>query len=218
MFNNKYLSMKKISYLLGFLLSCNLFAQKDHLAFFAGAELQPVINGYRPAFQMNGRFYVNDRISLGGLLAYTQQNHSDNFGYLADRTRSYHTTVNIIAQNDLIRKENFSLSAYISTGMYFLNLVNPDEMYTETSYNHIQGVWFVNQYEVPRKLSRDLFYNIQPGLDFSYKVGTITKEKVGIYITSRVGYQFVLGNGDITNGTQLTKPVVSLGVTFNGPK
>ncbi|WP_312903227.1 hypothetical protein [Chryseobacterium taichungense] len=211
--------MKKAIYMLGFFVSCNLFfAQRDHIAFFAGLELQPALNGYAPAFQMNGRLYVNDRISLGAALAYTQQNHSDNFGYLADRTRSYHTTFNLLAQNDLIQKENFSLGIYISTGMYFLSLVNPDETYTQTTYNQFEDVWFVHQQEVPRRLSRNLFYNIQPGLDLSYKLGTITKEKVGIYLTSRVGYQFVLGNGDITNGTQLTKPVVSLGITFNGPK
>jgi hypothetical protein len=211
--------MKKAIYILGFFVSCNLFfAQKDHIAFFAGLELQPALKGYAPAFQMNGRFYVNDRISLGGVLAYTQQNHSDNFGYLADRTRSFHTTFNALAQNDLIQKEKFSLSAYISTGVYFFSLVNPDETYTKSSYSEIDGVWFVNQYETPRRLSRDLFFNIQPGLDVSYKLGTITKENVGIYLTSRVGYQFVFGNGRNINGTQLTKPVASLGITLKGPK
>lgn len=211
--------MKKVIYILGFLSTCNLFfAQKDHIAFFAGLELQPGLKKYLPAFQMNGRIYVNDRISLGGELAYTQQNHSEDFGYPANRTRSYHTTFNILAQNDLIKKENFSLSVYISTGIYFLSLVNPDETYTEMSYNQIRGVWFVNEYEVPRRLSRDLFYNIQPGLDLSYKLGNITKEKVGVYLTSRIGYQFVMGNGSFINGTQLTKPVFSLGITFNGPK
>lgn len=211
--------MKKAIYILGFMVSCNLFfAQKDHLAFFAGLELQPALKGYAPAFHMNARGYISDRISLGGVLAYTQQNHSDNFGYLADRTRSFHTTFNALAQNDLIQTEKFSLSAYLSTGVYFFRLVNPDQTYTETTYNQIEGIWFVHQQEVPRRLSRDVFYNLQPGLDVSYKMGTITKENVGIYLTSRVGYQFVFGNGRNINGAQLTKPVVSLGITLKGPK
>ncbi len=211
--------MKKTLCILGFFVSCHLFfAQKDHIAFFAGAELQPALRGYAPAFHMNARGYINDRVSLGGVLTYTQQNHSDNFGYLADRTRSFHTTFNILAQNDLIQTEKFSLSAYLSTGAYFFRLVNPDETYTEITHNQIDGIWYEHAQEVPRKLSRDVFYNLQPGLDVSYKLGTITKEKVGIYLTSRVGYQFVFGNGRNIGGTQLTKPVISLGVTFNGPK
>jgi len=211
--------MKKTLCILGLFVSCHLFfAQKDHIAFYGGLELQPALRGYAPAFHMNARGYINDRISLGGVLTYTQQNHSDNFGYLADRTRSFHTTFNALAQNDLIQKEKFSLSAYISTGVYFFSLVNPDETYTKSTYSEIDGLWFVNQYETPRRLSRDLFFNIQPGLDASYKLGTITKENVGIYLTSRVGYQFVFGNGRNIDGAQLTKPVVSLGITLKGPK
>ena len=107
---------------------------------------------------------------------------------------------------------------YLSTGLYFLSLVNPDETSTQTQYNEIDGMWIVNQYEVPRKLNRDLFFNVQGGVDFSVKLGSMTKENISVYLTTRAGYQFVLGNGDIANGNQFTKPVVSLGVTFKGNK
>ncbi|WP_164998592.1 hypothetical protein [Chryseobacterium sp. 3008163] len=46
----------------------------------------------------------------------------------------------------------------------------------------------------------------------------MTKENISVYLTTRAGYQFVLGNGDIANGNQFTKTVVSLGVTFKGNK
>ena len=211
--------MKKALYILVFSLSGNLcFAQKDKIAFYGGIEWQPAIRKYQPAVHLNVRGYVNDRISLGAALSYTSEKHAENFGYLADRTRSNHATLNFLVQNDVINNDKVFFSTYLSTGLYFLSLVNPDETSTQTQYNEIDGMWIVNQYEVPRKLNRDLFYNIQGGVDFSVKIGSMTKENISVYLTTRAGYQFVLGNGDVANGNQFTKPVVSLGVTFKGNK
>lgn len=211
--------MKKPHYILGLLLSCQLFfAQKEKIAVFAGAELQPTVYKYQPAANINVRSYLNDRVSLGGALSFTSKKYSENFGYPADRTRSNHIILNFLAQNDFINTEKIVLSTYLSTGLYFLSLVNPDERTTETTYNEVEGIWLANEYDVPKKLSRDIFYNVQGGLDFSFKLATITEDEVGIYLTSRAAYQFVFGKGDFVNGNQFTKPVFSLGVTFKGNK
>jgi len=211
--------MKKAHYILVFLLSCPIcFAQKNRLAFYAGIELQPAIRAYQPALQMNVRSYINDRVSLGGALSFTGEKHAENFGYLANRTRSNHVTLNFLVQNDFVNTGKVYLSTYLSTGMYCISLVNPDETSSETAYNEIDGVWVVNDYEVPRRLSRDLFYNIQGGIDFSFKLGTVTKENISVYLTTRAGYQFVFGNGDFARGNQFTKPVASIGITLKENK
>lgn len=209
--------MKKAHYILGLLLFSQLFfAQKEKLAFYFGAELQPTIYKYQPAAHINVRSYLNDRLSLGGTLSFTSKKYSENFGYPADRTRSNHIILNVLAQNDFINTEKVVLSTYLSTGLYFFSLVNPDEKTTETAYNDVDGIWLESEYDVPKKLSRDIFYNVQGGLDFSIKLATITEDKIGIYLTSRAAYQFVFGKGDFINGKQFTKPVFSLGVTFKG--
>lgn len=209
--------MKKAHYILGFLLFSPLFfAQKEKLAFYFGAELQPTIFKYQPAAHINARSYLNDRLSLGGALSFTSKKYSENFGYQADRTRSNHIILNVLAQNDFINTEKVVLSTYLSTGLYFFSLVNPDEKTTQTTYNDIDGIWVESEYDVPKKLSRDIFYNVQGGVDFSVKLATITEDKIGIYLTSRAAYQFVFGKGDFINGNQFTKPVFSLGVTFKG--
>ncbi|MBD3906183.1 hypothetical protein NAL32_16150 [Chryseobacterium sp. Ch-15] len=209
--------MKKAHYILGFLLFSQLFfAQKEKLAFYFGAELQPTIFKYQPAAHINARSYLNDRLSLGGALSFTSKKYSENFGYQADRTRSNHIILNVLAQNDFINTEKVVLSTYLSTGLYFFSLVNPDEKTTQTTYNDIDGIWVESEYDVPKKLSRDIFYNVQGGVDFSVKLATITEDKIGIYLTSRAAYQFVFGKGDFINGNQFTKPVFSLGVTFKG--
>lgn len=211
--------MKKTHYILGLLLSSQLFfAQKEKLAVFAGVELQPTVYKYQSAANINVRSYLNDRVSLGGALSFTSKKYSENFGYAADRTRSNHIILNFLAQNDFINTEKFFLSTYLSTGVYFLSLVNPDERTTQTTYSEVEGIWLANEYEVPKKLSRNIFYNVQGGLDFSFKLATITEDEVGIYLTSRAAYQFVFGKGDFINGNQFTKPVFSLGVTFKGNK
>lgn len=209
--------MKKTHYILGLLLSCQLFfAQKEKLAIFAGVEMQPVIYKYQPAANLNVRSYINDRISLGGAFSFTTKKYSENFDYSADRTRSNHIILNFLAQNDFINTDKVVLSTYLSTGLYFFSLVNPDEKTTEISHSEVDGVWYENEYEVPKKLSRSIFYNIQGGLDFSLKLATISEDDLGIYLTTRAAYQFVFGNGDFLNGNQFTKPVFSLGVTFKG--
>lgn len=211
--------MKKALYILSFLLSGNFFlAQKNKIAFYGGIEWQPVIRQYQPALHINARNYVSDRVSLGGTLSFTHENHSGNFGYLANRTRSNHTTLNFLVQNDMINSDKFFFSTYFSAGGYFLSLINPDDKTTETSYSEVDGIWLENQNEVPRNLNRDLFFNVQGGVDFSLKLGSFRKEDVAIYLTTRAGYQFVFGNGDIANGSQFTKPVVSIGVTVKGNK
>ncbi|MBO6185815.1 MAG: hypothetical protein J6O88_14195 [Chryseobacterium sp.] len=209
--------MKKAHYILGFLLFSQLFfAQKEKLAFYFGAELQPTIYKYQPTAHINARSYLNDRLSLGGALSFTSKKYSENFGYQADRTRSNHIILNVLAQNDFINTEKVVLSTYLSTGLYFFSLVNPDEKTTQTTYNDIDGIWVESEYDVPKKLSRNIFYNMQGGLDFSVKLATITEDKIGIYLTSRAAYQFVFGKGDFINGNQFTKPIFSLGVTFKG--
>lgn len=211
--------MKKTYLILAFLLSAPLFfAQQDKIAVYAGVELQPAIYKYQPTANIHVRTYLNDRISLGGAFSYTTKKHDENFGYQANRTRSNHIILNVLAQNDFINTDKIVFSTYISTGMYFLGLVNPDEKTTEISYTEIDGIVTESEYEVPKKLSRDIFYNLQGGLDFSVKLASITEDSVGIYLTTRAAYQFVFGKGDFVNGNQFTKPVFSLGVTFKGNK
>jgi hypothetical protein len=211
--------MKKVHYILALFLSSPLFfAQKEKVAFYFGAELQPIVYKYQSALNINARSYLNDRVSLGGSFSFASNKYAENFGYPADRTRSNHIILNVLAQNDFINTEKVVFSTYLSTGLYLFNLVNPDEKTTEIVYNDIDGVWIANEYEVPRRLSRNIFYNVQAGLDFSVKLATITEEEVGIYLTSRAGYQFVFGKSDFVNGNQFTKPVFSLGITFKGNK
>lgn len=138
--------MKKALYILVFLLSGNIcFAQKNKIAFYGGIEWQPAIRKYQPAVSLNARGYINDHVSMGGALSFTSEKHAENFGYLANRTRSTHATLNFLVQNDVINSEKVFFSTYIFTGLYFLSLVNPDETSTETVYNEIDGMWIINQ-------------------------------------------------------------------------
>ncbi|WP_312342683.1 hypothetical protein [Chryseobacterium binzhouense] len=210
--------MKKTFYILALSAGTYCFAQTDQLAVYAGVEMQPAIRSYQPAAQFNARAYLNEKISLGGAVSFALEKHPQNFGFSAERTRSQHTTLNFMVQNDFANTEKLSFSTYLSTGMYLVALVNPDDKTNEIFYNDLDGVWNANPYKVPRRLNRDLFYNIQGGFDFSYRLTTISKEKVSLYLTSRAGYQFVFGKGDFSTGSQFTKPVFCLGVTFKANK
>ena len=79
--------MRKAYHILALLLGSPLFfAQKEKVAFYIGAELQPIVYKYQPALNINARSYLNDRVSLGGAFSFTSNKYAENFGYLA---RSY---------------------------------------------------------------------------------------------------------------------------------
>lgn len=211
--------MKKIHALLALLLTTPLFfAQQDKIAVYAGVELQPTIYKYQPAAHINVRSYLNDRVSLGGAFSFTSKKYNEGFGYSANRTRSNHIILNVLAQNDFISSDKVVFGMYVSTGLYFFRLVNPDEKTTEISYTEVDGVVTENEYEVPTKLSRDIFFNVNAGLDVSVKLAKITEESASIYLTTRAGYQHVVGKGDFLSGNQFSKPVFSLGITIKGDK
>lgn len=211
--------MKKAISILGIVLCSTLaFAQKNQIAFYAGLEMQPALTKYKPAISVNGRSYIDEHWSFGASISYTTEKHNQNFGYRAYRTRSNHTTINFLAQNDLIRNETLFLSAFVSSGLYRLILVNPDEYTLEETYSEIDGVWHVYQEEVPRKLQRDLYFNLQTGLDFSVKLATVPNQDFSIYLTSRASYQFVPGKKDLSKNNQFSQPIISIGVTLKGYK
>lgn len=210
--------MKTITTFLALLFSTIIFAQSNNqLAVFGGMNYQPILKGNAIAGDLTARYYVGEKLSLGVGFDYTFKKYNQGFGYLTDRTLMHNVTLNSIVQYDFLHSEKLTVGAFVANGASIVTLRDRNETRTTETTQEIDGIWQTTIVEVPKRLGRDAFYILTPGIDFSYKVASLDEEfNVNLYITSRVGYQMAFGSGDFAKPKNFTDFVLMLGVTVKG--
>lgn len=208
--------MKTIYTFLTLLFSMTIFAQSSkELAIFGGANYQPILKGHQFGGDLTGRYYVSEKLSLGLGFAYSTKKYREGFGYETDRTLTHNVLLNSVVQYDFLSNENFSVGAYFLNGVSLVTLRNLNDTKTRTVNEEIDGIWYWREVEVPKRLNRDAFYVMTPGIDFSVKVANLDPEfDTKMYITSRIGYQMAFGNQDFATAKNYTDFVFSLGITI----
>lgn len=210
--------MKAIHTLLVFLFSVATFSQSNNqLAVFGGANYQPVLKGNHFGLDLLARYYLDENISLGLEFAYTSKKYNQGFGYETDRTIMHNVVLNSVAQYDFMKSKRFVAGAFVSNGVSIITLRDRNDTRLREITEEIGGIWYTREVEVPKRLGRDSFYILTPGIDLSYRVATLDEEfNTYLYITSRIGYQVAFGSGDFAKPKNFTDFVLSLGVTIKG--
>lgn len=208
--------MKTIYTFLTVLFSMTIFAQSgNEFAVFGGGNYQPVLKAHQFGLDFTGRYYVSENLSLGLGFAYSSKKYRDGFGYETDRTLTHNVLLNSVVQYDFLNNENISVGAYLLNGVSIITLRDSNDTKTREVTEEIDGIWYTREVEVPKRLNRDAFYVITPGLDFSVKVANLDPEfDTKMYITSRIGYQMAFGNQDFATAKNYTDFVFSLGITI----
>ncbi len=210
--------MKAISTFVALLFSIMIFAQSNNqLAVFGGMSYQPILRASTVGGDLTGRYYVGEKLSLGLGFDYTFKKYNQGFGYLTDRTLMHNVRLNAIAQYDFLNSEKLRVGAFAANGAAIVTLRDRNDTKTTETTQEIDGIWQTIIVETPKRLGRDAFYILTPGIDFSYKVATLDPEfNTDLYVTSRVGYQLALGSGDFAKPKNFTDFIFSLGVTIKG--
>src|SRR5690606_13616023 len=210
--------MKTIIAFLALLFSTMIFAQSDNqLAVFGGVNYQPILKGNTIAGDITARYYVGEKLSLGLEVGYTFRKYNQGFGFLTDRTLMHNVTLNSVVQYDFLHNEKLTVGAFLANGVSMVTLRDRNDTRTTETTQEINGIWQTTIVEVPKRLGRDAFYILTPGIDFSYKVASLDEEfNTNLYITSRVGYQMAFGSGDFSKPKNFTDFVLMLGVTVKG--
>ena len=210
--------MKTITTCIALLFSTMIFAQSDNqLAVFGGVNYQPILKGNTIAGDITARYYVGEKLSLGLEVGYTFRKYNQGFGFLTDRTLMHNVTLNSVVQYDFLHNEKLTVGAFLANGVSMVTLRDRNDTRTTETTQEINGIWQTTIVEVPKRLGRDAFYILTPGIDFSYKVATLDEEfNTNLYITSRVGYQMAFGSGDFAKPKSFTDFILMLGVTIKG--
>lgn len=210
--------MKTITTCIALLFSMVIFAQSDNqLAVFGGVNYQPILKGNTIAGDITARYYVGEKLSLGLEVGYTFRKYNQGFGFLTDRTLMHNVTLNSVVQYDFLHNEKLTVGAFLANGVSMVTLRDRNDTRTTETTQEINGIWQTTVVEVPKRLGRDAFYILTPGIDFSYKVASLDEEfNTNLYITSRVGYQMAFGSGDFSKAKSFTDFVLMLGVTIKG--
>lgn len=88
--------MKKYMLFATCLISIGFYAQKEDSAFFGGANFQEVDSKSIISADLTGRYYVQDRLSIGLQFLYNTKRFEEGFGYFTDRTVLTNMTINTI--------------------------------------------------------------------------------------------------------------------------
>ncbi len=195
-----------------------IFAQSNNqLAVFGGVNYQPILKGNHIGADLTARYYVGEKLSLGLGVDYTFKKYNQGFNFLTDRTLMHHVTLNSVVQHDFLNSEKLTVGAFLANGASIVTLRDRNDTKTTETTQEIDGIWQTTIVEVPKRLGRDAFYILTPGIDFSYKVVTLDQEfNTHLYITSRIGYQMAFGDGDFAKPKNFTDFVLMLGVTVKG--
>lgn len=207
--------MKATNIFVALLFSGIIFAQSNNqLAIFGGTDYQPALKGHHIGFDLMGRYYLDEKLSLGLGFAYTSNNYREGFGYETDRTLMYNVLLNSVAQYDFFKNESFFAGVFLANGVSIVTLRDRNDTKTR---EYIDETWQTTEIEVPKRLGRDAFYILTPGIDFSCKVATLDEEfKTHLYITSRIGYQKAFGDGDFGKPENFSGFLFLLGVMIRG--
>lgn len=210
--------MRTITIFFALLFSVPLFSQSEkQLAVFGGANYQPILKGNHFGFDLTGRYYLDEKISVGLEFAYSSKKYNQGFGFETDRTLMHNVLLNSVIQYDFLTSEKFFVGAFVTNGVSIITLRDRNDTRLREVTEEIDGIWYTREVEVPKRLGRDSFYILTPGIDLSYKVATLDQEfNTNLYITSRIGYQIAFGDGDFAKPKNFTDFVFSLGVTIKG--
>lgn len=208
--------MRTITIFFALLFSVLLFSQSEkQLAVFGGANYQPILKGNHFGFDLTGRYYLDEKISVGLEFAYTSKKYNQGFGFETDRTLMHNVLLNSVIQYDFLTSEKFFVGAFVANGVSIITLRDRNDTRLREVTEEIDGIWYTREVEVPKRLNRDAFYVMTPGIDFSAKVANLDPEfDTNMYITSRIGYQMAFGNQDFATARNYTDFVFSLGITI----
>src|SRR5690554_2773825 len=197
--------MKTISTFIALLFSMMIFAQSNNqFAVFGGVNYQPVLKGNTIAGDLTGRYYVGEKLSLGLGFDYTFKKYNQGFDYPTDKTLMHNVTLNSVVQYDFLNSEKLTVGVFLANGASIVTLRDRNDTKTTETTQEIDGIWQTTIVEVPKRLGRDAFYILTPGIDFSCKVVTLDQEfNTHLYITSRIGYQMAFGDGDFAKPKKL---------------
>ncbi len=204
------------------LLSTLLFAQitfaqsqQNDLAVTIGATTMPAFNKNKIGLDLTGRYYFTDAFSGGLSLNIVSPKYNHGFGFDTDRTLINMYSFSIPLQYDVVNTEKLTLSFGFSNGILLNILRNRNESNEVINYDPDTGIGYTTQ--VPRKLKTDSYYTLTPYADVSYRLMAMDIEETAfMFLTSKVGYRNVFGNGSFSKPSDFSNYVVSLGITFKG--
>lgn len=204
------------------LLSALLFAQitlaqsqQNDLALTIGATTMPAFNKNKIGLDLTGRYYFTDAFSGGLSLNIVSPKYNHGFGFDTDRTLINMYSFSIPLQYDVVNTEKLTLSFGFSNGILLNILRNRNESKEVIQYDPDTGIGYSTQ--VPRKLKTDSYYTLTPYADVSYSLLPLdANETAFMFLTAKVGYRNVFGNGSFSKPSDFSNYIVSLGFTFKG--
>ena len=207
--------MKKYMLFATCLISTGFYAQKEDLAFFGGANFQEVDSKSKISADLTGRYYLQNRLSIGLQFLYNTKRYEEGFGYFTDRTVLTNMTINTIVQYDFLKNDQFIVAAFVGNGVNLVELRNLNEVRIEQYFDPETYLYY--DVVTPRILEKNAIYVFTPGVDVSLKLATLGKsEKIGMYVTARAGYQFSFGENTFTGSNFSNNITGSFGITFKG--
>ena len=209
--------MKHLLLFLSFLFGQITFAQsqQNDLAVTIGATTIPAFNKNKIGFDLTGRYYFTDAFSGGLSLNIISPKYNHGFGFDTDRTLINMYSFSVPLQYDVVNTEKLTLSFGFSNGILLNILRNRNESKEVIQYDPDTGIGYTTQ--VPRKLKTDSYYTLTSYADVSYRLVALdTNETAFMFVTSKVGYRNVFGNGSFSKSKEFSNYVVSLGLTFKG--
>lgn len=190
-------------------------SQQNDLAVTIGATTIPAFNKNKIGLDITARYYFTDAFSGGLSLNIVSPKYNHGFGYDTDRTLINMYSFSVPLQYDVVNTEKLTLSFGFSNGILLNILRNQNDSKEVIQYDPDTGMGYSTH--VPRRLKTDSYYILTPYADVSYRLVALdVKETAFMYLTSKVGYRNVFGNGSFSKSSDFSNYVVSLGLTFKG--
>lgn len=207
-----------------FLLSLSFFsmmiasaqpAQGD-LAITLGAVTTPNFGNQGIGFDLSARYYFTDAFSAGGNFYFAKTRFNYGFGYDTDRTLINKYSISVPFQYDVVQTKNFSLGFGFSIGVLINELRDRNQTTEEAYWDSSLGIGVA--WQAPVFLKSDTFFTGTPFTEASYKLLPVdTKDPTFLFLTAKLGYQNVFGNGSFSKATDFSDMVFSIGLTIKGP-
>jgi len=203
--------MKHLLLLSAFLFAQLTFAQSEQgdLSLTIGVTTIPAFNKHKIGLDFSVRHYLTDAFSGGINFNTVSPKYNHGFGYNTDRTLINMYNISIPFQYDVINTEKLSLGFGLSNGILLNVLRNRNEPREENDFNPDLGT------HIPRRLKTESYFTLTPYVDLSYPLVALdAKETTFIFVTSKVGYRNVFGNGSFSKSNDFSNYTISLGITI----
>lgn len=210
--------MRILLFFLTLILSGTVSAQSQQkdLAITLGATTIPNFDNQGIGFDLSARYYFTDAFSAGGNFYTASPKFKHGFGYDTDRTVINMYGISIPLQYDVVGTEKFTLGLGFSSGFLINVLRNRNETKEEEYWDSDTGLR--TTWRVPVRLKTDTYFIMIPYTELSYKAFTLDqKDQTSLFVTAKLGYQNVFGNGVFSKANDFSNYIISLGVTIKGP-